>query len=83
MRQTLAQSCTWADLTDLVVYNDVPLSGHANPKELLATLNGSYGSLVAERLFSPQPSAISGGVFSPLALSIFYLAMELWYTCCV
>jgi hypothetical protein len=51
---------------------------HANSGGAIATLTMSYGSLVAERLFSPQPSAISGGVFSLLALSIFYLAMELW-----
>ena len=37
---------------------------HAKCEGALATLTTSYGSLVAERLFSPQPSAISGGVFS-------------------
>lgn len=33
-------------------------------KDALATITACGSSLAAERLFSPQPSAISGGVFS-------------------
>ena len=70
---------TWSFSTPFRLGLCTSLPRYAKSEGALATLDTSYGSLVAERLFSPQPSAISGGVFSLLALSIFYLAMELWY----
>jgi hypothetical protein len=38
------------------------------PKEAIATITAFHGSLVAERLFSPQPSGIYGAYFPSSAI---------------